>query len=510
MVQIFISYRRVDSAAISRRIYDSLVAVVGKKRVFRDVDTLMKGHDFRAEIETYLIQSDVALIIIGTEWLKIRDAETGERRLDNVEDFVRLEVDMALRHCDLVIPVLVNGARMPSETELPVRLASLAFNNAVMIRTDHYEDDFQILLDSIGIRRRVPRTTLLGGAIFALVVLASLFLAFLPQAGAAATMPGAEVIQLQTEPTIPIIPPTATATIQPTASPTPTYTATSPPPTSTPTPQQTGQIAFASDRDGDFEIYVMDVETGEIVQLTNTSRRDWFPSWSPDGSRIAYVSEPEGGGNRQIYVMNADGSNQQNLSLVERSGDVIDFAPCWSPDGSRILFYSLLGSNWELLTMNPDGTNVMRLTQTNLDEKFPAWSPNGLQIAFEGTQNDHQDIFIMNADGSGEPVNLTGYPSLDTSPDWSPSGVQIAFEALLGEYEEIFVMNVDGSRLVNLTNHPNRDTAPDWSSDGSQIAFASDRDGNLEIYVMDANGGNVRRITTNAAQDRDPDWRPTP
>ncbi len=177
MTQTFISYRRMDSAAMSRRLYDALTERVGTRRVFRDVDSLMKGHDFRAGIERFIFESDVMMVLIGDKWLDVRDVDTGERRLDNPEDFVRIEVDMGLRHIPVVIPVLINGASMPGENDLPVRLSGLAFKNAVELRDDHFEEDFAELLASAGIRRR-PSFTMIGAivAALALVVIAGLLL----------------------------------------------------------------------------------------------------------------------------------------------------------------------------------------------------------------------------------------------------------------------------------------------------------------------------------------------
>lgn len=156
MAKIFVSYRRADSAAMSRRIYHALIEHMDKDDVFRDVDTLLKGHDFRAGIERYIIESDVILVLIGDKWLNIPDKKTGERRLDKPEDFVRIEVDMGLRHVQLVVPILVNDATMPGESELPVRLSSLAFKNAMPMRDSHFDEDFTDLLKSISIPKRVP------------------------------------------------------------------------------------------------------------------------------------------------------------------------------------------------------------------------------------------------------------------------------------------------------------------------------------------------------------------
>ncbi len=153
MPKIFISYRRTDTADISRRLYDALAKRVGKRHVFRDVDTLAKGANFRAGIERFLINSDVMLVLIGHQWLDVRDEKTHLRRLDDPEDPVRMEVEMGLRQVKTVLPVLVNGAPIPDEEALPRRLSQLTFQNAVRLNDETFDDDLQQLLQAIGITR---------------------------------------------------------------------------------------------------------------------------------------------------------------------------------------------------------------------------------------------------------------------------------------------------------------------------------------------------------------------
>lgn len=140
MPRIFISYRRVDSHIITGRIHDWLVFAFGEKNVFKDVDDIPPGMDFRMVLRNALDTCDAVLAVIGAEWLNHRDAQ-GRRRLDLPDDFVRMEIEAALSRDDvLVIPVLVNGAIMPTVDELPFKLRPLAYRNAVIIRHD---PDFQ-------------------------------------------------------------------------------------------------------------------------------------------------------------------------------------------------------------------------------------------------------------------------------------------------------------------------------------------------------------------------------
>jgi len=151
MTKIFMTYRRADSRKDAGRIYDRLVQAFGKDNIFKDVDSIPIGKDFRGIILEAVAQCDVQLVIIGRSWLTITD-EKGQRRLDNPEDYVRIEIESALqRDRCTVIPVLVDGAPMPSADELPVTLRELAFKNAAVVRDDpDFHPDVTRLIQGIG------------------------------------------------------------------------------------------------------------------------------------------------------------------------------------------------------------------------------------------------------------------------------------------------------------------------------------------------------------------------
>ena len=229
------------------------------------------------------------------------------------------------------------------------------------------------------------------------------------------------------------------------------------------------RIAFSSNRDGNREIYVMDVDGKNQHRLTNNRHEDWSPVWSPDGKRIVFVSDRDGHPDiipgwftYEIYVMDADGGNQQNL------------------------------------TNNPN------------DDKFPSWSPDGKQIVFQSDRVDFRnpEIYVMDADG-GNPQGLTENLKIELFPVWSPDGERIAFASdRKGDFAnfEIYVMDADGGNQHRLTENRQRDWTPSWSPDGERIAFMTERDGNREVYVMDADGGNQRNLTNNPHDDTDPAW----
>ena len=281
-----------------------------------------------------------------------------------------------------------------------------------------------------------------------------------------------------------------------------------------------GQIAFSSNRDGNYEIYVMDADGKNQRRITNNRHLDKYPSWSPDGQRIAFTSSEDRDvavGHRQIYVMDADGKNHQNLS----NNDFDDSDPSWSPDGQRIVFTSsfkdadiLIGKKvvehrqWEIYVMDADGGNQRNLSNTNdFDEWDPSWSPDGKHIAFASPRDGFgMGIYVMDADGKNQ-RRLTDNLSHEWEPSWSPDGQRIAFVSHRDENTDIYVMNADGENQRRLTRNLAPDTEPSWSPDGKHIAFVSTRDGNKEIYVMNADGARrVRRLTKDRSDDTDPTW----
>jgi WD40 repeat protein/uncharacterized membrane protein YdcZ (DUF606 family) len=271
-----------------------------------------------------------------------------------------------------------------------------------------------------------------------------------------------------------------------------------------------GKITFISDRDGNDEIYIMNVDGSEQTRLTNNTAEDWWPCFSPDRSKIAFMSNRDG--NYEIYIMNVNGSEQKNLTNNPKS----DSVPSFSPDGSKIVFESDRDGNGEIYIMNVDGSEQTRLTNNQVWDLMPSFSPNGSKIAFRSDRDANGEIYtfssgpdvnweiyIMNVDGS-EQTRLTNNQICDWMPSFSPDGSKIAFVSGLSGNSEIYIMNIDGSDQTNLTINPATEWDPHFSPDGSKIAFASNRDGNFEIYIMNVDGSDQTRLTNNSADDKQP------
>lgn len=276
---------------------------------------------------------------------------------------------------------------------------------------------------------------------------------------------------------------------------------------------QEGKIVFESHRDDNGEVYVMDADGSNLVNLSSNPAYDGVPSWSPDGQQIAFTSEREN--STDIYLMGSDGS--QPTKLTEGSDNLV---PAWSPDGTQILFasnrtyevsqeggYVEVGGNTKLWVMDVDGSSKPeRLTSGLGLDLYGSWSPDGQSVVFMSIRDDNLEIYMLHPNNFQE--NLTNNPAADLNPEWSPDGSKIAFMSDRDGNLEIYVLDLEDDTLTNLTNNPANEGDPSWSPDGSRIAFTSDRDGNIEIYVMNADGTNPQRLTDHPAKDMHPHWQP--
>lgn len=238
----------------------------------------------------------------------------------------------------------------------------------------------------------------------------------------------------------------------------------------------TGKIVFASGNYGDYDIFLLDLETNRLTQLTSGPYWNDYPRLSPDASQIAFTSNRSG--KQEVWVMQGDGSEPRSVTAELQSAHA------------------------------------------------PAWSPDGQSLAFVSNQYFQDDIFSLHL-ATGELKRLTSHDGFDGYPDWSPDGRKIAYVSQRGENQDIYLLEVETLAEERITSHPAPDTSPAFSPDGQKLAFVSERpdtskerrfmkslwdsfygDDDLDIWVIELNSGQLRQLTTDQGPDRHVRWSP--
>jgi Tol biopolymer transport system component len=281
----------------------------------------------------------------------------------------------------------------------------------------------------------------------------------------------------------------------------------------------TGRIAFSGGPYPNLDIYAIEADGSRLRQVTSRAAAEFDPSWSPDGSRIAYRYQTTNDQSTDIYVIDADGSRARNLSGNDGKAD---WGPAWSPDGSLIAWNTSAEGDvgFDLGLIRPDGTGRTE-ARPGVFVEYPAWSPDGSQVAFmsqipeEGSQ---YDIFVMDKDGS-HVLRLTTDRAVDGWPSWSPDGRVIAFSSTrddcgqssaqgclstgdIGPYHMIYLMAPDGSAQRPLSRLFGQ--IADWSPDGRYLVF----EGRTGLTVLSADGSANGTIPVAVGEPAFPDWIP--
>jgi len=252
-------------------------------------------------------------------------------------------------------------------------------------------------------------------------------------------------------------------------------------------------------------------------------------TWSPDSKELVF----DLGYFSQIYAVDSDGTNLRALIKGPQDNTLSETIgyPAWKslgntrlpaipvntptaiPSGSndvspqgRIVFTSTRDGNRNIYTMNPDGSNVRRLTKSSRSDQYPSWSPDRQKIVFEswdGLEDTTRTLYTMSADGSNQTILSVG-----TNPAWSPDGKQIALLTQIRKVSGIAVMNSDGTNIRVLSSGDFFDQQPSWSPDSKQLIFHSNQDGTWKLYIMDADGTNRRVVGNFPGSTYQASWSP--
>ncbi len=329
--------------------------------------------------------------------------------------------------------------------------------------------------------------------------------------------------QQQTEalpPTLqPTNPPTATKAPPPTPRPTATVVVVVnplPSPTALPTPVGGGggQIAFASDRSGTTQVWVMNVDGSNLIQVTDMPEGACQPEWSPDGMSLAFISPCDRNQEQYrgtgLFIINADMTGLMPLPSVPGG----DYDPAWAPDGKKIAFTSLRnGGRTRIYMLDLVVSEVIRLSGQYSYDRQPAWSRDGSELAFVTTQKGPVQIWIMDADGSNQELFSRSADAINSHPVWSPDGEVILFTQVShsrrvpGIVAASYQDDEYSEFRYELGPVPVREA--NYSPDGLWLVFESWPEGsNHDIYIMTASGAARTRLTDWPGDDFDPVWRP--
>lgn len=263
------------------------------------------------------------------------------------------------------------------------------------------------------------------------------------------------------------------------------------------------EIAFVSNRSGNKEIYVMNADGSDERAATANHSINNFPGWAPDGDTIVYTSYRSR--NQASLFLSSRGLRRpgQLLPRLTRA----QYRGVFAPDGKRLAVVVSDGGAPDIYVVGDDGRGLRPLTRTRAIEVSPTWSPDGKRLAFVSDKTGSPQIYVMDT-VKGSVRRLTYDGSYNTAPAWSPDGRWIAYETRVGGQFDIWLIDPDGTTNVPLVTHPRSDEEPSWSPNSLMIAFSSTRRGRADIYVIDRDGSNLRRLTHGKGDNTSPAWGP--
>jgi len=264
----------------------------------------------------------------------------------------------------------------------------------------------------------------------------------------------------------------------------------------------TSRIAYASRGSHASELYVMDYDGHNPVLLTGNRSINLSPRFSPDGTQLAYTSYRDG--NPDLYLLNLATGQRDKISALPG----LNIAPAWSPDGEWLALSLSKDGGTNLYLMRPMGRGLHRLTNSMGISVSASFSPNGRQVAFTSDRGGAPQIYVIDIEGTNL-QRLTFEGNYNASPKWSPRGDKIAYISNQGgDGFQVYLMNSDGSGVQQMTTLGTNED-PSWSPDGRHLVFSSTRGGRggqKNIYVMHADGSGQRQLTQDGFKNFAPDW----
>ncbi|MEO8379292.1 MAG: Tol-Pal system beta propeller repeat protein TolB [Acidobacteriota bacterium] len=261
------------------------------------------------------------------------------------------------------------------------------------------------------------------------------------------------------------------------------------------------QIGYASDRSGNWEIWLMDWDGANQRKITNHGVLSILPSWSPDNERMVYTSFARG--TSDMYIINRRGGGRTRVS----SGLSLNTSATFSPVGNDIAFVGSVAGNPDIYLIKDDGSNVRRLTTTGSIESTPEWSPNGRQISFTSGRSGTPQIYVMDAEGTNvRRISHDGTWNDDAA--WAPDGEHVAYTSRVNGRFQIRIANLITSESHIVAGEGSNEQ-PTWSPDGQWIAFQSNRSGKWQVYRMRIDGRDLLQLTFDG-ENKEPDWSKKP
>ena len=265
------------------------------------------------------------------------------------------------------------------------------------------------------------------------------------------------------------------------------------------------EIAFVSDRTGDRQIYVMSADGRDQRPASASRTLKMFPEWTPDGQALLFTNYDAAAPGFTIISRSAE--IKAGPILRSLLGGLPKYRGRFDPSGEELAMVSSVDGAAEIFRVRRKGTEPRRLTNHSAIDISPSWSPDGRQIVFCSDRSGAPQLYVMDRDG-GNLRRLTYTGAYNASPAWSPDGRWIAYETRVRGQFDIWLIDPSGQINFPIVQHARSDEAPSWSPDGRKIVFSSSRRGRFDLYVMDWNGENLQRMTMRAGKNIQPDWGP--